>query len=764
MRTKLLATAIASMLASTGALAADDYFGGFTWQGSATLGGRGTSTDGGTRNGAYGTSSATLTPWQGPPDEAKAQEYQDTNSGVIGVIDLRGGNRGYYLRGFGENFGRDDQYINVVGGGYNAFKAQIYSDNIPHNLSFNALTPLQNSGTSLMTNPGTPPYPPARFPGNWNTFNYSTQRDTLGGNIEVSAGSPFYIRGDYNEVTTTGTRPSSGQLGTGSGNGLIEFGIPTDFKTKNTTIDAGYLGKSWNVKLQFLDSKFSNGTQNAQWTNFYMLNGLDNSLLAPDNDLQKWTLSGLWRDLPWDSHINFRVTQSKLTNSVNATGTSLKPTGNQSPPIGVGYLNTAPSSGTFDGNVETTTATVSWAATPVKGLESRVYYEYYDKANSSTQISYAAGGLPFPGNTCGSSSATQFCIGALAAPDNFEYTKNTYGLDLSYRIDARQKIIGQYNYVQIDRQLEPADRSTIQRAWIEYRNTKWADWNGRLRYQYLQQRSDLDPTVTNNSTANPTQVPYYFTAYDVNNYDQNMVRLNVDWTPLPMTSIGFGATWRGTDFKGNYYGRTQDRTQLYDLTITWGDPDKFRITAIGNYGDTTFDQGYRNVSTGGDPLPSGPTNSTNFNWGTNNQQENWLVAVLADWVPMDNLRLTTSYSYAKTSGGVDFWSDNYQAAGGFNGGPLVNYVTDNTTTQRFQLKADYTINKQWSMTAGYWYNKYDYSDGQMAGYASYYPYFQSLGTSTTSFGANNSWYTGAFANPSYTQNIFYVTVTYRFGS
>jgi hypothetical protein len=774
MRTKLIGTAIAALFTSAGALAADDYFGGFVWQGSATLGGRGTSTDGGTRNGAYATSSATLLPFQGPPDEAKAQEYQDTQSGVIGVIDLRGGNRGYYLRGFGENFGRDDQYINVVGGGYNAFKAQVYSDNIPHNLSFNALTPLQNSGTSLMTNPGTPPYPPARLPGTWNTFSYSTQRDTLGGNVEVSAGSPFYVRGDYNEVTTTGIRPGSGQLGTGSGNGLIELGIPTDFKTKNTTIDAGYLGKSWNVKLQFLDSKFSNGTQNAQWTNFYMLNGLDTSLLAPDNDLQKWTLTGLWRDLPWDSHVNFRVTQSKLTNSVGVTSTSLKPTGNQAPPIAVGYLSTLASSDTFSGDVKTTTATVSWAATPFKGLESRLYYEYYDKANSSTAISYDWGGLgtaaatcPQPAGTTGAygATATRFCIAPLGAPDNFEYTKNTYGLDLTYRIDARQKILAQYNYLQIDRQLEPADKSTIQRAWIEYRNTKWADWSGRLRYQYLQQRSDLDHSVTNNSTANPNQVPYYFAAYDVNNYDQNMVRLNVDWTPMAMTSIGFGATWRGTDFKDNYYGRTNDRTQLYDLTITWGDPDKFRISAIGNYGDVKFDQDYRN--TGGTPafgpLPGDGTNSTNFNWGTNNTQENWLVAVLADWVPMDNLRLTTSYSYAKTSGGVDFWSDNYQAAGGFNGGPLVNYVTDNTTTQRFQLKADYIINKQWSLTAGYWYNKYEYADGQMAGYAGYYPYFQSLGTSTTSFGTNNSWYTGAFANPSYTQNIFYLTATYRFG-
>ena len=774
MRMKLIAAVIAGLFAS-GSAVAQEAFSGFVWQGSATLGGRATSTDGGSRNGAYGTSQATLTPWTGPEDDAKAQEYQNTQSGVIGVLDIMGGNRGYYLRGYGENLGRDDQYFNVVGGGYNSFRAAVYSDNLPHNLSFNALSPLQSNGTAVMTNPGTPPYPPARFPGDWNTFNYSVQRNTYGGNLEVSAGSPFFFRADYNEVTMTGTRPWSGQLGTGSGNGLIEFGAPTDFKTKNTTIEAGYATKAWNVKLQYLDSKFSNGEQSAQWTNFYMLNGLDQSRMAPNNDLSKWTLTGAWKDLPWDSAINFRVTQSSLTNSFGVVGSALKPTGNQAPPVGVGYLVTTPSSSTFDGDVKTTTANLSWAATPFKGFDTRLYYEYYDKQNDSTPISYAGGGLGSTANTCpGSNNATRFCIAPFEAPDNFEYTKNTYGLDLNYRIDARQKILAQYNYVQVDRQLEPADESTLQRFWIEYRNTKWANWSGRLRYQYQQQRSELDHTVTNNSTGQtPASVPYYFTAYDVNNFDQNMIRFNVDWTPAPLFMVGFGATWRDTNFKDNYYGRTDDDTQLYDLTISYGDPDKFRISAIGNYAEVKFNQMYRNTGSNTTstppipnlgPLPDGGSNSLNFNWGTGNTQESWLIAVLADWVPMDNLRLTTSYSYAKTSGGVDFWSDNYQAAGGFNGGPLVNYVTDNTTTQRFQLKADYTINKQWSMTAGYWWNKYEYSDGQMAGYAGYYPYFQSLGTSTTGFGTNNSWYTGAFANPSYTQNIFYLTVTYKFGS
>ena len=79
----------------------------------------------------------------GPKDGAKAQEYQNIDSGV----DRRHRRprrqpRVLLLRCFGEELGRDDQYILTRGGGYDVFKAALYSDRMPHNLSWNALTPL----------------------------------------------------------------------------------------------------------------------------------------------------------------------------------------------------------------------------------------------------------------------------------------------------------------------------------------------------------------------------------------------------------------------------------------------------------------------------------------------------------------------------------------------------------------------------------------------------------------------------------------------
>ena len=139
-----------------------------------------------------------------------------------------------------------------------------------------------------------------------------------------------------------------------------------------------------------------------------------------------------------------------------------------------------------------------------------------------------------------------------------------------------------------------------------------------------------------------------------------------------------------------------------------------------------------------------------------------MAAALVDWAPTDKWMLTASYAYRRPAAASTSTRATLQAAGGFQGGPLVNYVTDNTTLQRFQIKGTYNYNKNvGASAAGYAYEKYDYSDGQMAGYASFYPYFQNLNTAAS---VEHRWYSGAFANPSYTTNLVWLTVTYKFDS
>ena len=393
-----------------------------------------------------------------------------------------------------------------------------------------------------------------------------------------------------------------------------------------------------------------------QWPNFYMRNGLDTTLLPPDNELKKWNLSGYWKQLPWDSAIIARYSQSKLTNNIDLTSaawtSSLKPTSNavspQGNPPGVGYLFTQPYDSSsnqnltnFSGDNKRTTANVAWNASPMAQLDTRVYYDYYKLQNDSTTVSYRQGSQ---GSNCANppvTSATCFTIPALTEENGeaFFYTKNAAGFDATWAFNRNNKLLGGFDWEGVKRNWEvnnqEAPKSDDYRYWIEYKNTGgWDNLTGWLKYEFLQRRSDL---VNDGNAA--TSVDSYYTPYSVNSFDRNKVKLWVDWTPAPMWLLGLGATWANTEYKDNLYGRTKDTNQQYDATVAWGD-DRLRITGIGNWGKIEYNQTYL----AGNYPPPTPNTSANYTWGTKNTQDNWLLAGLVDWAASDKLMMTASYS------------------------------------------------------------------------------------------------------------------------
>jgi len=70
------------------------------------------------------------------------------------------------------------------------------------------------------------------------------------------------------------------------------------------------------------------------------------------------------------------------------------------------------------------------------------------------------------------------------------------------------------------------------------------------------------------------------------------------------------------------------------------------------------------------------------------------------------------------------------------------------------IRLDYIYDRY--KTDDWTWSNWMYADDQMRGYRSYYPYYQNLG------GTNNSWFSGAFANPSYKMEVVYLMATYKF--
>src|SRR5690349_3839014 len=213
MTKKLLPTLIAGLFVSAPAFAQyNDWY----VQGSGTIGG------------IYDSKSGTK-------DASKFEEYRDLGNGVLSNIFVRGRGGLTWFEGYGENFGRDDQYLMLRGGVYDQFKYKIYSDSLRHNFLFNGLTPFAGTGSDSLS---------ATFPqsstATWNSIDLGYKRTDNGGYFEWQGLAPWYFRVDANQVKFDGTKIGSGANGTSPGNGFTDLAFPVQYDTRNITGEIGY--------------------------------------------------------------------------------------------------------------------------------------------------------------------------------------------------------------------------------------------------------------------------------------------------------------------------------------------------------------------------------------------------------------------------------------------------------------------------------------------------------------------------------------------
>ena len=84
-------------------------------------------------------------------DTAQLDLYQDLGNGALSNVGVQGRNSTTWFQGYGENFGRTDQYMFLRGGMYDVFKAGAYLNDIPHTFSSAAYSPYDGIGGNLLT-------------------------------------------------------------------------------------------------------------------------------------------------------------------------------------------------------------------------------------------------------------------------------------------------------------------------------------------------------------------------------------------------------------------------------------------------------------------------------------------------------------------------------------------------------------------------------------------------------------------------------------
>ena len=730
MTKKLLPTLIASLFLSAPALA---QYNDWAVQASGTVGG------------IYNSTNDTA-------DASKFREYRDLSNGVLSNVFVRGRSGNTWFEGYGENFGRDDQYLMLRGGIYEQFKYQIYSDSLRHNFLLNGRTPFAGSGSNVLQ--ATFPQP---NPATWNSLDIGYKRTNDGGYFEWQGLAPWYFRVDANQVKFEGTKIGSGANGTSPGNGFTDLAIPVQYNTRNVTGEAGYNTGTMNLSLSYLYSKFDNDFSTLSWTSpFFGPNQVDTTFLPPDNHYERLTAQATFRALPLQSTFALRATWAEGKSDADMAQTALNST--TAPFFGSTQVNTSH----FTGKNKDDTFTASLASHPLANVDTRIYYNYYKRDNDSTDVVYPA-------------TSNVNCAGGPCEATLLHFTKNNFGLDGYWRFAPQNRLGAGWDYEKLEHNRVDYDNIRTNRLFVEWKNTSLQNLSARIKYTYLERRSDFKLGEEGVDANDPAFLERFTSAFDSSDLDRNQIKVTADWSPMPFLDFSLEYNWTDNSYKNITLGRTSDKRDSLYLSGGYGDINKLRFTAFGDWENIKYDSFHRQIGSGGctsgtPPVtfpncfdPGTPPTTLAWNWSAKNKDRNWVVGAGLDWRAMERLLIKGSLLYYETDGSADILS---QCAGcassvfgsgsGFLGNPLPIHAYDDTKRTSVNLKGIWSYDRNWDFTLGYAYERWRYSDAGYNGYQYTIP-FPGVSNNT-----GQSYLNGYNAFTNYNANIFYLLATYHF--
>ena len=656
-------------------------------------------------------------------------EYRDLDSGVTGSIDLRGQGNAWYYSLFGENLGRDDQFVQLRGGRYGHFKFAIYGDDIVHNLTLGAITPFSGVGTRNLTFAGTTA---STDTSTWNRFDYFVKHKNLGGFAEAqpTVDSPFYARINTNRRKSEGIR-ALGAAGTSPGGPAYELPVPIEWTTTDVSGEIGYSSRRMHLSASYLVSKFEDANDLLSWRTPVVLSGpnVESSTIASDNELKRLAVNGVFRGLPLDSTLALRAVSTRVENTLPVAATYLSISGT----TGFNRLSGANRS-TFEGDVENKSFSAAFNSHLTKGLDSKVYYNWYKRENNSSHVVFTPSG-PGSGGTCDFSptgAALTTCT-----TEFLHFEKKNFGVELYYRLAPQNRIAVGVDYQDLERERIDFDRSKETKAWVEWKTGTFEIVDVRVKYQHMRRKSEF---LEGDS---PDVFARNLYRFDAAPLKRDVLKVSFDASPAPLVDLGAEVILKRNKYGETFLGRTRDTREELNLSASYGDPRAFRITAFADVEHTRYDSTHWVGAT--TTFPNTNTAGTTYLWYSNVKDRNWLFGVAADMPVSERLRIKGSLVWQKANGEVDFAAMSTVA----NPIPIDQY--DNFRKTTLNVRGIYAVSKRLDVSVGAAYEKYDYSDIQMNDYI----YAVRTGT-------NQSYLTGAYASPNYRAGIVYATVTYRF--
>jgi len=662
-------------------------------------------------------------------NKAKFNEYRDVQGGFYTGFEVRHFRDGDYVNAEASDIGYHTQRYELEAGKWGNYRVNANYSEIPHHFTFDAKTPYAGAGSGALFYPVHPPGTDANV---WNTFDYSTLRQSYGAGLKLDMLKPFFVSAQVNQERKNGIYPI-GTAGTSPGGIALELPMPVDWTTNNIMMEAGYARNPYFFSLSYLYSQFTNANNSLAFRNPSTANTAattDYFTSAPDSNSYKLDLKGAIK-LPARSSINF-----ELANSSAYSSAALFPfyvTNAAGPPVGLQQI--ALNNTTFNGNVETQHYTVIFKTNPLKYLDGKMFYNYYDRRNKSDRIltTDAAAGMPFPYTN-----------------NLFDYRKDKYGADLGFKLPLSFYLSGNYTHVDTHRTREDIPRTQDDTYAVELR------WSGvefmvaRLGYERLNRSGDFVPPE------DLTSVDLWVRRFDAASQQKDTWKVVLDFFPLENLNISIGAKTVDVRYTDAVLGLISQEEQELNFYFDYLIAKRVRLFGNYDYGRVKQEQFQRQIPFGF-PATNSPYSATvasgaqlATNWTVQQINQNDAYGIGADvYIVPKKWTLTMSYSNVKSDGYADFTylAGSLPLPGGRNQDNIDLGHWDDYTLKSFVAKLTYQASPKLSIALGYLYEHYDYGDALIDGYL-----YTDAGTILS----------GAYSNPSYRADVYFMTVSYKF--
>lgn len=660
-------------------------------------------------------------------NEAKFKEYNDLRNRAYGRLRLNYDTEQYFMDFKADDITYDTQYYRLGGGMWGKFKADIYYDEIPHNFTFGARSFYEGIGGNYLTFPGPAPNPNIST---WNEFDYSIKRKNYGGGLKLGMLKPFYFDVSASRKEREGLYPIGVSLLSPGGPALEQLPMPIDYTTTNIKLEGGYAKKPFFLSLSYSYSQFENDNNKLFFHNPAALPAFattpDVFTLPPDNHYFKLAFKGAVK-LPMNSKFSTNLSFSRAKSEANLISYYFNNAGGVTP-----LTLSGPE---FHGKIDTQNYDFVLTSNPISFLEGKIFYKHYKTSNKSDEI-----------------ITTDITSTPLTeVNDLFDYKKDTVGAELGLKLPAKFYLNAFYYYIKTKREREDIPENKDDLYSVELR------WNGldfmvpKVGYERLHRRAKFEgPT-------DPDDIEFWVRRFDAAAKIRDTYKASIDISPIENLNFSVSYKHKKTDYENTIIGMTGEKSDLINIDgdFTIG---KF-VKLFGYFGYERIDsnQFQRQFSppppaNAGNPI-TGPTSSARFNWDAKQKEKEYDYGIGAEiYVIPKKLTFVLQHDYVRSNGFVDYTVFRALAPGETQDNiDLPQY--DDYRQESYMIKAVYNVVKGFSLTLGYAYERFKYKDVQYEGFR----------YTVGAFPANNTAaLTGAYNKPSYSANVVFLGVSYKF--